>query len=65
MFCCALYRISSRIVLGVEHRARAAVDEHELRRQDEALAFHVGAHRDHAPAAERVVPSRLAYEAGR
>ena len=41
--------------IGVEDGAGAAVDENEPRLQDEALALHVGADRDHAAAAERIV----------
>ena len=40
----------------------AAVDEDEPRPEDEALALHVGAHRHHAAAAERVVDFLLALD---
>src|SRR5262249_1290512 len=41
--------------LRVDRRARAAVDEDELRLQHEALAFHVDALRDDAAAAKAIV----------
>ena len=43
------------VALRVHRRAGAAVDEDELRPQDEAFALHVGARRDDAAAAEAVV----------
>src|SRR5262249_60722539 len=46
--------------------AGAAVDEDELRPEDETLALHVGAHRHDAPAAETVEGLLIAlHEAGR
>src|SRR6185503_10548033 len=54
----ALVRVVEHLfpeVLGMHHRAGAAVDEDELRLQDVTLALHVGADRDDAAAAERVV----------
>ena len=50
---------SSSVVAG------AAVDEDELRPQDEALALHVGAHRHDAAAAERVERFLLALHEAR
>src|SRR3954468_16434889 len=43
------------VTLGVHRRAGTAVDEHELRSQDEALALHVLTHGTDDTAAEAVV----------
>src|SRR5438105_11204126 len=43
------------IALGMQNGAAAAVDEHEPRLQDKALAFLICTHGDDAPAAERIV----------
>src|SRR5262245_28938140 len=43
------------VALRVHRGASPAVDEDELRTQDEALPLHVGAHRHHAATAEAVV----------
>src|SRR5579884_1893188 len=64
----ALVRVVEHLfaeVLRVHDRAGAAVDEDELRLQDVALALHVGAHRDDAPAAERIVDLFLALDDAR
>ena len=51
--------------LRVHRRARAAVDEHELRPQDEAFAVHVGTHGDDTMATVRVDHLLLARDHAR
>ena len=53
------------VALLVQHGAAAAVDEHELRAQDVALALHVDAHRHYRAAAELVVHLALCADDAR
>src|SRR3954471_3946657 len=53
------------IAFGVHRRAGAAVDEHELRPQDESLAFHVLPNGADDPASEAVVRLLIALHEAR
>ena len=52
VFCLRVVEHFFPITLRVDRRAGPAVDEDELGPEDEAFAFHVGAHRHDASTAE-------------